>query len=940
MIKIGFWILFTLLITGSLVSHSQSLTIRGNVTDSIANPLPGAAVSLLTDEAAAFVTGSTTDSAGSFVFTGINPGKYKIRISFIGFRELLLTLELGNTPLDLGRLTLQEKSTELKALNVEAATPPAQMKGDTMQYNADAFKINKDANAEDLATKMPGITIQDGKIQAQGEEVKKILLDGKPFLGDDPSAAMKNLPAEVIDKIQVFDKKSDQSAFTGFDDGNTTKTLNIITRPSFRNGTFGRVYAGAGTEELWKSGMNINFFKDKRKISILGNANNINEQNFSTDDLLGVIGTSGGNRPPGQYRGSGSRSYSGGGRYSQQNDASTFLVDSKNGIATTYSTGFNYANQWKKLETTISYFFNRTENTSKSNLLRQYYGENDGLVYREINSGKTTNINHRANLSFEYKFDSLNSLQLQPRISFQKNSGLSLLSGSNTDITGPLNFAESSYNSAMKGYNLSAPLLYRHSFEKKGRTFSVSANPSYNRNQGTSKLYSYTIYTADTVSSDTLNQLSEPDTKGVSVSGDATYTEPVGKNGQLAFTYRNFYNGSNSDKQTLSYSPAEEIYNTLDSSLSNTFESKYLSHSLGSNYRYQSEKWNSMLGLYYQTATLNNEQVFPTKSSLDRTFRSVLPIGFLQYRFNPKKNLRLFFRASTNSPTVSQLQEVVDNTNPLQLSTGNPTLRQNRQYSINLRYSAVNSENNTSFFMYANTTFINDYIGNSTRIATGDSTVVGNTVLASGVQINRPVNIDGYKSFRTFANYSIPFRKIKSNLNFNISETYTRIPSLINNSVNYATTYNSGLGFTLSSNISDKIDFTLSSNASMSNLSNSLQETANSDYFNLNSRIKMQVMPWKGLVLQTDLSHQYNSGLTASYNQNYLLWNGAIGYKFLKDRAAELRLSASDLLEKNTNITRNATDTYYEDVQTNQLQRYFMLTFTYNLKFFNVAKTE
>ena len=271
-----------------LKTFSQDFRITGQVNDSIGQSMPGAGISLLHFSDSALIKGTVTDLNGNFILNKVSPGKIFLKISFLGYNDLFIIKEIANQSLSLGKLYLQNKASTLNAVYITENTLPVQLKGDTTQFNADAFKTNRDASAEDLATKMPGITSQDGKIQAQGEDVKKVLIDGKPFMGDDPNAALKNLPAEIIEKIQVFDKKSDQSEFTGFNDGNTTKTINIITRPQFRNGTFGKAFGGYGTEELWKGGLNLNFFKDKRKLIILGNVNNINEQNFSTDDLLGT----------------------------------------------------------------------------------------------------------------------------------------------------------------------------------------------------------------------------------------------------------------------------------------------------------------------------------------------------------------------------------------------------------------------------------------------------------------------------------------------------------------------------------------------------------------------------------------------------------------------------------------------------------------------------
>jgi hypothetical protein len=920
------------------VAKAQQIT--GKVSDSDLQPLVGAGVYILNPVDSSIITGSTTDTVGNFLFRFSTSGKFLVRTSFLGFKDHFIEKEFSGSSINLGNVVLKNSTSTLNEVTVSEKVIPVQIKGDTTEYNADAFKTNKDATTEDLVQKMPGITTQDGKIQAQGEEVKKVLIDGKPFLGDDPNAAMKNLPAEVVEKIQVFDKKSDQSEFTGFDDGNSSKTINIITRPQFRNGIFGKVAAGLGSEESWKAGMSVNFFKDKRKLTILGNSNNINEQNFSTDDLLGVMSTSPSNRVQGQ-RGTYSQRGGSSGRGNQPSDASNFLIDQRNGVSETNSAGFNYANQFKKADFSVSYFFNHTYNRSTSDLYRQYLSSEDfGLNYAETSTGRSTNINHRANLRLDYKFDTLNSILFQPRISFQDNSGNSLLSGVNSEFDTLLSDIENIYGTAQNGYSFSAPLLYRHSFHKKGRTFSANINAGYSRNEGENQQLSQTTYYADSIPSDTINQITYPDTENRNFSGELTYTEPLSSKEQLSFTYKSTYTTSESDKTTFTDSILAGEYRILDTTLSNKFSSVYPTQSIGAGYRFQEEKWNLSVGLAYQTSALKNEQEFPYQASLDKSFNSFLPNAMFQYKFTQRKNLRMFYRSSNNSPSVTQLQNVINNNNPLQLTTGNPDLKQDWQNYVNVRYSAANTEKNTSFFIFISGNVAQDYIANSTFVATSDSVLTNGITLASGSQISKPVNLDDYYNLRSFCNYSFPLGVFKSSLNLNGNLNYSNTPSIVNNIKSSSKTTGAGLGFSISSNISEKYDFLLSSNGSFSNVKSSLETNPENNSFNLASRLRIQVNPWKGLILQTEFNHQYNSGLSESYNQNYTLWNAAVGYKFLKNKVAEIRLSAFDILNQNTSISRNTTDIYYEDIQTNTIEQYFMLTFTYNLKFFKMKKEE
>lgn len=928
-------LLFLFIVFSCLSIEAQNLVINGQLTDQLNQPIIFATVILLQPADSSLITGTTSDLDGNFKIENIQPGKFIIKISYIGYDDVFLNKEVTNESLSLGKLVLKEKATKLKEVTVVSALTPVLQKGDTTQINAGAFKTNPDANAEDLVTKMPGITLIDGKVQAQGENVQKVLVDGKEFFGDDANAVLKNLPAEVIDKIQIFDKKSEQSELTGFDDGNTSKTINIVTKPQFRNGTFGKVFAGYGYEDKWKGGLNLNVFKNKERITILANTNNLNDQNFSSEDLLGVMSSSGG----GNKRGGSGRVGGQGRPGGQSNDAGNFLVDQKNGITTTHSFGINYANQWKKVDFTGSYFLNYSDNNSTNNLFRQYItSRNEGLSYKENSERNSNNINHRASFKIDWKIDSLNSVLWQPKISVQQNDGRSSLFGENMQSSSLLSNTRNNYSSNLTGMNLSSSILYRHQFNKKGRTFSINVTPGYNQNKGSSNLNSTTRFFADTLFTDSLNQLANLDVQGILFSSNIVYSEPINVNSQLMFSYGTNFNISESDKVTYNFSGTDDSYNSLDTALSNMFNSEYQSHSLGAGYRYKNGKLSFNTGLSYRYAQLKAEQVFPNSFNIDKTFNSILPSARFQYKFSSKKSLRIFYRSTNNAPSVNQLQNVINNNNPLQLTTGNPDLKQDWQNSLTLRYSSSNTEKSQSFFLLLSGTYTKNYIVNNTFIASGDTLIAPGIILTSGSQLSRPDNQDGYFNIRSFNNYSFPVAKIKSNLSLNAGGAYTRTPGIVNNELNYANSSNIGIGLALSSNISEKFDFTLSSYTTYNTNSNTLQAELNSVYYNQNTKFKIQAMPWKSLILQTDLSHQYNSGLSANFNQNYLLWNAAIGYKFLKNNQGELRLSVFDIMKQNNSITRNITETYYEDVQTNVLQQYFLLTFTYNIKQFKESK--
>jgi len=909
--------------------NAQSYSIKGSVIESDKTPAIGASILLLQKSDSSLIKGSATDKNGNFILDNLESGDYLLKITYLGAADYFRKLNLnGNIALE--SITLKKGSKNLQEVKIETNAIIATQNGDTTSYNSNAFKTNKDANAEDLITKMPGVAIVDGKVQAQGEEVKQVLVDGKPFFGEDPNSVLKNLPSEIIEKVQVFDKKSDQAQFTGFDDGNASKTINIITKAQFRNGVFGKLYGGYGYQDKYKAGGVFNRFKDKQRFTILILSNNINEQNFTSEDLLGVMsasGNSGGRRGMGGSGRGGSRSSG------SQNSAETFLVDMKNGVITTNALGLNYSDAWgKKVNVSGAYFYNQTDNSATSNLLRQYVvGGNNGLNYDETSIAKNVNDNHRLNFKLEAKLDSSNSITIQPKLSMQLNNGKNDLFGENKR-TNIFSSTDNSYRSNLNAYNISVPILFRHAFAKKGRTISLDANPSYNSSNGISRLESYNSYYIDSVYTDSIDQRSVLDKSGINATGNLMYTEPIGKNGFGSVNYTSVYNFSESEKNTFNRNPSSFVFSDTDTLLSNVFNSVYVSNAIGLSYRFQKEKFNYSLGLSGQEAQLTKQQTFPTVFSGKKVFQSVLPNAQFQYKFDKKNNLRINYRSNNTPPTIDQLQDVINNSNSLQLSTGNPELKQNFQNNLSIRYSGVNTEKSTSAFILLGGTYTENYIGNNTIIANSDTTVFGNVFLPNGSQISRPENLSNYYNLRFFCNYSFAVKKIKTNVNVNAGLNYNNIPALINNKVNYSNTTAPSFGLVLSSNISEKIDFTISSNSAYNIGTNTLQTDLNTEYLNQTSRVKLNLNPWKGIVFVAEYSNQYYTGLTDGFNQSISLLNGAIGYKFLKDKQADVRLFVFDILQQNNSIQRNISETYIEDTQTNILQRYFMLIFTYNIK--------
>lgn len=943
-LKKTFGFVFVLFVLFIAPVKAQNYKLTGVVMDATdKRTLPYAYVILLDPKDTTQKKFTTTSEKGVFILSDLKKQAYIMRVSFIGYQLYQQNITIKSKLDNAGDILLTPAARDIQTVTIVGQKAPAVQRGDTTDYNADAFKVNKDASTEDLVKKMPGVTIESGTVTAKGEQVRQVLVDGKPLFGDDPTIALRNLPAEVVDKIQVYDRMSDQSELSGFDDGQRSRTMNIVTRNNRRNGQFGKLSAGYGNEDRYIVTGTLNFFNGSRRIALLGLSNNINQQNFSMQDILGVMGT-GGSMRGGSFMMRGGGGFGGrGGGYAggmRGGAASNFFVGQQNGVATTNAFGINYADQWgSKISVTGSYFFNKSHTLAIQDINRQYVLTADSSQYYTEHSNNTsTNFNHRINMRLEYTIDSANALIFIPSLSFQANRSLNALLGvnslSNTEL---LSESDNSSRTNSQGYNISNRLIFRHRFNKPGRTISIELSGGLTQRDPTSYLLSHNTYYGAFASHDTTDQRTLTTNDGYNLGSNLVYTEPLSSTGQIMLSLNNSYAKSLSDKIADAYDYHLLSYNLMDTTMSNRYNFGYLTTRVGSAYRYRKNNLSLTFGLEFQNASLAGNQVFPTAYDVGKNFNNVLPNAMMQYKISARTNVQFNYRTSTNPPSISQLQNVIDNSNPLLLSTGNPNLRPEYSHSLMARYSYTNPDKLTTFFAFISGSNTLNNIGNATIIAQTDTTfsVEGNLVhLNPGSQLTRPMNFGKDWNFRSFLVFGFPIRPIRCNLNFNTGFTYTQAPGYVNQLLNLANTYSISQGVVVASNISEKVDFTIYYNINYNLVENSVRPDLN-DHYVIQSLSFRSNINWKGFVFSNDISGNSYKGLSASYNQQILLWNLSLGKKFLKNQNGELRLTVFDLLKQNKSIVRNVTETYIEDQRTNTMGQYFMVTFTYNLRRFN-----
>lgn len=886
-------------------AFGQSYSISGKVQSAYdTTAFISANVVLLHHVDSTILKGAVTDFEGAFEMTEVASGKYILKVQYIGFEPLVQNIVVAQENLNLGVLVLEERGAWLDEITIETRRATGTQQGDTMQYNAGAFKTMRDASSQSLVEKIPGVSLENGTLQAQGENVVQVLVDGKQFFGQDVNAALQNIPAEVVESVQIYDRQSDKAEMSGFDDGERQKTINIITKADRRKGQFGKMSAGYGSRGRYLLGTSINFFNEDRRVTITGLSNNINSTGYSADP-----NSQGEERP-------------------------------QNGEIHTQTIGVNFSDDWgDKIELSGSYMYSQRENDGRSFRIRNYIlPSSAGQIYRENSSDIQRNEDHRFRMRFEYNMNDNNRLIFRPYATLNHNTEESYFLGRTTVDGDPLNQTENNRQAENEDYDFGGRLFYSHRFRKKGRSLTIGMEGDYHSNVDEADRIAENSFFGEEDRMELLNQFTDRNRTGYSWESSFSYTEPIGEKGQVELEYEIGNSLNESDLITydvLDNPDPTEVQLLPDTALSNTFTSDYLSQQVELGYQYRVEKFRIQVEGEYRRADLINDQEFPQPFFIERTFENFAPTVRIDLQFSKTKRLDIDYDTRNRTPSISQLQDVINITNPLRLRTGNPELNQAFTNSIRMRYRSRNRDTDQSFFAYASTSITDNYITNSSFIADEMTVLRDGVILEEGSQLTAPVNLDGYWDFRSYLNYGLPIDFIKSNGNIFGGINFSRRPGMINEQLNFVNNTNYRVGFSISSNISEKIDFNISTLSSYNVAENSLQPSLNNNYFFQSTRLSYDWILWEDIIYRLDVNHRFNSGLDEDLDNSFILLNMSLGLKFLKNKRGELSLSVYDLLKQNNNIRRDVTELYIEDSESNVLQRYFMLTFHYNLRRFS-----
>lgn len=918
-------LLTVFILTAQLVTAQNK--ISGKIVDAQNRlPLPDATVTIINPADSAAIGFAVADKTGLFEIKNLIKGNFELGITFTGYAPYTkhLTITQSQFVMDLDTIFMQlDTSLMMGAVVVQA--PPIQIKKDTVEFKASAFKTKPNATVEDLLKKLPGVEVdKDGNVTAQGEEITKVYVDGKEFFLNDPKLATKNLSSDMVEAVQVFDDMSEQAKFTKIDDGSRKRTINIKLKKDKKKGVFGRTSASVGTEGRYEGSGSFNTFNNTRQISILGGANNINKLGFTNNDLVSAMGGMGSAR-----RGNSSRNSN--------------APAAANGNTRSWSAGINFRDEWgPKISLNGSYFVAGTNNSNYSQSYRQnMFGGDSSSYVNSTSSSENKNINHRLNFKVEYLIDSMNSVLATPSLNLQ--TGTSSNNGSSTTqaVNARLNYkaidGTSQTSNKRDGGSFTNDLLFRHRFHKPGRTFTLGWKTAVNNSNGDGFNFSpYHFYdsTNTPYRFDNRQQINDQTTRSFNNTISSSVTEMIDSGMVWELNYAYTINKSSSDRNVFNYDTLNAQFDLADTAQTNYFENLFTANRLGTNFRVKKQQFDYQFGGAVNFATMQNLTSRVNAIGKDSAFTmrqsyiNIFPNASFNFNPAPRKNLRFNYRGSTRAPSVSQLQNVRDESNRLNIRTGNPNLKQEFTHNFTLTYSTFNLTNFLYFNMNAGASIINNRIVNTTSKE------------AEGVLLTRPDNLNGSQSFNFSGTVGIPLKKVTTgrrspvNLNLTSSARYGRDVSKIMDTVRY--NYTSTLGQRVSFNyfIQDKLDLQANANFNYNKANYTTQGAQDYKYFDQHYSIDITYTLFKRIMFNNDFDYYINTGRAQGFNQAIPKWNAYISCLLFKKQNGELRISGIDLLNQNKSINRTVNELYVEDTYTRVLQRFFLVSFMYNFKNF------
>ena len=922
-----------LIILVSCTALTSQAQVTGTVIDSTAKkPIDKAVIGLVVKSNITDTIYTVTNEKGSFRFDMVPASNFSVIFNTMGYAPIakFIPVSKPEKAISLGTITLAARSKLLS--EVVVTTAPIVIKEDTIEYDAASFKVKENAMAEDLLKKLPGVTVdKDGTVTAQGKTVTKVKVNGKDFFGGDVKTATRELPANIIDKVQVIDDYGDQANISGIKDGEPSKVINLQLKKDANHGYFGRATVGGGTEDRYQESFNGNYFNNNTQLSLFANSNNTNQSLFN----FGSGGSSGGMGSM-MKMGQSIMSDMGGGSglmNAMSSGDQAFVSGnsaSNNGITSTNSIGFNYRDQWsKKISVYGSYSYGHKNNAAIQNTATQNASERFGTSYRNEDLLSTSiGDNHRFYFNMEYNVDSFNYLKLSPSVTYansdaNNNTGFNYYDSIHNKTS---NGATNTINNS-KAPNISTDILFNHRFRKRGRNFSVTASlgtSSSLSDQHTQNVTNNYVFPVGTYNQyQYINQSNDNHNYGFS----ATYSEPLTRYRILDLRVSHNFNYARNDKKAYLVDPVTgmQAYNGL---LSNDYENDFYNDRIGVSVRTTLKKYNYTLGMSLQPVDLRGNSV--TKDSAYRPIRrlNIFPIARFAYNFSRSKTLNLSYRGNATQPSFSQLQDVINNENPQYVTKGNPNLKPSVTHSINASYNNFN-------FISGKVLFTN------LSFSTTQNQIVNRTVYGiTGSQFASPENVNGYYNATGFYTYSKPYKNRKYVITFSGTANYNHNVNLVDSGKSIGRNWILSQRFNFEYNLKEWLEIGTGIGYSLNDVnyknadgktSTALQNSS-SNAVTLSTNGSADIP--KNWVLRYDFDYTINSGLASSVSKNLAIMNASIEKQLFKKKNGIVKLAAFDLFNQNSNISRSVNANSIVDTRVNKLTRYFMLTFTYRLQKF------
>lgn len=885
--------------------------ISGKVIDAeLKEPIQEANVRILQQKDSTFVNGVATNSKGDFSIK-LPYGSYIVQVTYIGNSDAFkdVTINNGTPNANIGTIELGADNIMLDALVATAKAVEIVVKGDTVEYNADSYKVTESAVLEDLFKKMPGVEIDaDGKITVNGRAVNKIMVDGEEFFSSDPKVASKNLPAKMVDKIQVHDRRSDMAMMTGFDDGDEETVINLTVRPGMKQGLFGNAFVGYGSKDRYEGNAMVNMMKDKNQYTALGGFNNTNNAGFS-DLSSSMFGSGGG----------------GGGR--------RFMGGPNNGITKSGNAGFNFSQTFSDaLKLGGNLRFGQTDNNTLSKTHTQNLLSSGNRLEDENNSSNNWSQNFNMDFRMEWTPDTLTRIIFSPQASVNKNrrSEFGDFVTTTETLTDTINSGDSEYHSNGDGKSLSARLDVSRTLNSKGRTISAQLQGGISDQETTGTNLSNTLFYGSTPD-ELIDQRFVNTNDSKNWRAYLSYVEPIGNNNfiQLAYSYRQ--NDSESDKDTR-IKDAQGDYTELDPKYSKRLENSFNNQEVELNFKSVRPKYDYTLGFTVQPSSSKSKTFIGSnlENNFSRSVTNFAPSAQFNYRWTRQHNLRLRYYGNTDQPSVTQLSPVEDVSNPLNITVGNPDLKPSFQHRLNIRYQNFNPEKNSSMGFFGNIGYLtNDIVSaTTTDISTGAKrttyeNVSGNWNANGRMMFNVPLKNIKFSVFSmTFASYNHAngFSNTKDNDIITIEKNLSK-------RMNLAETL--GLNYR-----SDLFDFSVRGNVNYNNVKNTLDGQRDQEYLNYGGNASTTIYLPFSFSIESDINYSTNSGYADGFTQDEWLWNASLSKQIFKQKNGTLRFKIYDILQQRSNISRSVTSNYIRDTTTNTLTSYFMFHFVYRFNIF------